>query len=756
MQLPKVKIEQKILLLFILVAIVPLLITNFVWLTISQNQILNNTSTLVREAASQGQLETSDFLKNKLVSLIVYSQTLPVRTKDIPNTTSELQNYIAQDPDIQDLILLDKNGNELVHVSRDKVYPVSQLKNDANDPSFKVPNFGGGEKYVSPVSIDAAGDQQVTLSIPIIISHNLPNIEDMNTSAIGTFRNSNEIAGVLEEKTELASLWKQLSTIKIDNSGYIYVVDENGKLIFSPKTPTANNASTVLNKKEVAAFVNSLPSTSSTPEPVANSVDNQGKQVLTTYSQVLLTQWGIIARVPISDALSSVRQVEIFGIVLFLVMLIFITIISLGLAKNITTPIHILAAGAKQFGQGNFQSKVLINTRDELEDLASTFNDMAKNLQQAFARLNESNKKIAFERNKADLVLYNMTEAIIALDEKRNIVLFNTVAEKLTGYSQQEAIGKPIESIISLYEQDKPITANVYAPETSSDTAPAASEMFSKLQIQLQTNRGHKLPVRLTSVILHKNESSDITYILTIHDLTEELNLEKMKLDFVSIAAHELRTPLTIIRNYMSVFREENIAKLNNEQNMFLDNISRGVEQLTFLINNILDVTNIEKHNIKLHPVSVNWVGLVKQTVTDISPTAKSRNIMLVFQDSPTDLPHVIADEMKIHEVLANLIDNAIKYTPEGGRVMVSLEKQDDKIITHVKDSGIGIPEDARSHLFTKFYRVSSELAAGAKGTGLGLYIAKSIVELHHGEIWVDSVEGKGSTFSFSLPADKV
>ncbi len=246
--------------------------------------------------------------------------------------------------------------------------------------------------------------------------------------------------------------------------------------------------------------------------------------------------------------------------------------------------------------------------------------------------------------------------------------------------------------------------------------------------------------------------SVNLGCIITLHDVAREKQLEEMKLDFVSMAAHELRTPLTSIKGYLSVIMDESSHKLSTEENTFLNRISISVEQLMGLIENLLNVSRIERGVFTISLGPVDWVDTVREAMTAFLPRAKEKQIDLTFTEPKEQIKQIKADKLRITEVISNLISNAITYTDQNGRINIWMEARENEVITHVQDTGEGIPESAIPNLFTKFYRVSGKLGQGSKGTGLGLYISKSIVEMHHGKIWVVSEYGKGSTFSFALP----
>jgi signal transduction histidine kinase len=224
-----------------------------------------------------------------------------------------------------------------------------------------------------------------------------------------------------------------------------------------------------------------------------------------------------------------------------------------------------------------------------------------------------------------------------------------------------------------------------------------------------------------------------------------------MKVDFVSMAAHELRTPLAAIRGYLELVTYKDAEKFAPESTKYLNQALKSTSELGSLITNLLDVTRIERGTLTFNMEKVDLATDIKQAVQDVSFTAKDKNITTTYV-GPEQGYSIIADKIAIHEVINNLLTNAIKYTPAGGSVSITLTQDDNTFVARFKDSGIGIPKQAMSHLFTKFYRVHGGLSSGSTGTGLGLFISRSIIERHGGSISVESEEGIGSTFIVKLP----
>lgn len=361
-----------------------------------------------------------------------------------------------------------------------------------------------------------------------------------------------------------------------------------------------------------------------------------------------------------------------------------------------------------------------------------------------------NNPELCDNSNKLALILSAIQDAVIALDPIGNIVLFNPSAEKLIGATSQEVLNKPITQVLKFYHDNIEIPPSQYC--AINKEAPEIN--YQKDDLKFASFKNKQGVVVLTSNQIKGGDKANLGCILTLHDITERKSFEAMKLDFVSMAAHELRTPLTSIKGYLSVFMSENKNKFDEDQNTFLTRISISTEQLLALVENLLNVSKIERGIFNVNTAASDWVEVVAQTFDQFAERAKEKNLEFTFIRPTEVIPKIMIDKLRIVEVISNLLSNAIAYTPPGGKIKVWIETSPDKasVITNVADTGEGIPKEAITYLFTKFFRVSGKLEQGSKGTGLGLYISKEITEMHHGKIWVKSEIGKGSTFSFSLP----
>lgn len=423
-----------------------------------------------------------------------------------------------------------------------------------------------------------------------------------------------------------------------------------------------------------------------------------------------------------------------------IVVAILVALVSISILFILLKPLSSLLKGTESLGDGNLNLTLDIRSGDEFETLAESFNLMADKLKQSITLLEQEKDLLSSERNKLMVVLSSVVDGIIALDLARNVVLINKPAEEMTGYTLTELQGRPIDQFIHLFNDAEEIPPKTYCQ---------ASHLTKFLT--LVGKDGKQVKINLLASPVTEGIQTNLGCILILHDLSKELELEQMKLDFVSMASHELKTPLTSIVGYLSVFISENRSKVEKEEMELLNRALVSSRQLLTLVENILSINKIEREQLSVVIEPIDYSNILTKAVEDLQNQAKLKNINLSLS-LPQNLPKVLADPVRVSEVINNLVSNGINYTNPDGQVTVYVQVTPKEVITTVLDTGIGIPAVAIPHLFNKFFRVSSQLQKGSKGTGLGLYIAKSIVSKLNGKIWVESEVGKGSKFSFSLP----
>lgn len=403
-------------------------------------------------------------------------------------------------------------------------------------------------------------------------------------------------------------------------------------------------------------------------------------------------------------------------------------------------PLSKLIAGFEILSDGKLNHTLDIRTGDEFEDLALSFNLMATKIAALMQNIEKEQVVVSAERNRLDLILSSIIDGIIALDFSKNVILVNKATEYLTGFTAHQMQDRPIDEFVKFYKDGEEIFIKSIC---QSDFNQAAT---------LVGKDGKQTKVNVTSASIAEGIQTNLGCIIILHDLSKEEELEQMKLDFVSMASHELKTPITSIIGYLSVFLNENRSKLPREEADLLERSLISAQQLLNLVQNILNVNKIERDQLSVDAEPVDYLAILSKVVEDVADQAKLKNIDLTLDTPQTSLPKVMADQVRIAEVITNLIANAINYTNPGGRVIISTSVSPTEVTTTIEDTGIGIPKEALPYLFNKFFRVSNQEQPTSKGTGLGLYIAKSIINRLNGRIWVESEFEKGSKFSFTLP----
>lgn len=258
--------------------------------------------------------------------------------------------------------------------------------------------------------------------------------------------------------------------------------------------------------------------------------------------------------------------------------------------------------------------------------------------------------------------------------------------------------------------------------------------------------------LRIFSTTVNDEVGQPMGEVRVVHDVTKEREIEEMKDEFFSTISHELRTPLSSIQGFVRLILEDEVPD-EETQREFLSIIGRQAEQLGQLVNNLLNISRLESGIFKMGREPVHLLDVLQRTVSKLRSIAQAKNIA-VETKLPSSLPPVIGDEGWLEQVITNLVGNAIKFTPEGGTVRIGARQSNGEVVVEVSDTGPGIPADALDKIFTKFYRVVDDSSERPEGTGLGLHIARQIVELHGGRIWAESCVGQGSTFWFALPCE--
>jgi two-component system phosphate regulon sensor histidine kinase PhoR len=408
------------------------------------------------------------------------------------------------------------------------------------------------------------------------------------------------------------------------------------------------------------------------------------------------------------------------------------------LSRRITRPLQDLSHAAERISTGDLAGRAPVDDTDELQRLGRTFNAMADRLQQTI-------EAITAERKKLEAIVSGMTDAVVATDRHGQVILMNRAAEDLLGVESTRGLNRPVRDVIG--GQQLPVMledATVQGRITTAELPPGSV--------------GDRV-VEVHCAPYQDDRGAVIGAVAVLRDVTDLRQSERLRRELTANVSHELRTPLTSIKGFVETLLD---GAMRDEPTLrrFLSIINSEANRLVKLVDDLLDLSRLESQRaaLDLRPVEVG--ALATDTVDKLRPLAQSGGLHLELQ-TPPDV-WVAADRDRLEQVLTNLIDNALKYTPSGGRIDVRVTASADDVEVAVSDTGRGIPPEDVPHVFERFYRAdrsrargrTTEQGAGTGGTGLGLAIAKHIVEAHGGRISVRSQFEVGTTFAFTLPKD--
>lgn len=411
--------------------------------------------------------------------------------------------------------------------------------------------------------------------------------------------------------------------------------------------------------------------------------------------------------------------------------LVVATILGYRYVNNVTKPIKEITKSAQKIANGDFKNRVYVKSSDEIGMLADTFNLMA-------AKLNETISELWDKNTKLQSTLASMNEALFAVDNNYKIILINPVAKSLFKISDEDVIGRHILEVIRSNKLHEVLKDMLH------------SQSVGQKEIAMDHPETRILKIYTNFIRLDRDPNRIIGIMALIEDVTEMRKLENMRSEFVANVSHELKTPLTSIAGFIETLKS---GAIDNEKvrNRFLDIIEIETERLGRLIDDLLSLSAIENSKFSLTREEIN-VNEVIAEINDMVEGLVAQKHIHYRAEVEASLPPIVGNRDWFKQMMLNLIDNAIKYTPDGGTVKVLVYKKYDNLFLVVKDTGIGIPKQDIPRLFERFYRVDKARSRKVGGTGLGLAIVKHIVLALNGEIRVSSELNKGSEFTVRIP----
>jgi two-component system, OmpR family, phosphate regulon sensor histidine kinase PhoR len=450
---------------------------------------------------------------------------------------------------------------------------------------------------------------------------------------------------------------------------------------------------------------------------VAVAIDGDGS--ITGYVRLAL---------PLSDLNLTVKRVR-YALLAGLAGVLALTLaLSLMLSGSLTKPLEQMAGVAERISGGDLSSRISRNRNDELGELGKAINSMAESLERKVS-------EISAGRDRLDAILSTMIDGILLFDADGKAVMANPAAEELFGLSPQGWLGR----------RDLEIVRNAELHEKMK--AVRHERLVQEHRLSLLFPEKRELIVSLVPVMAAGRDKSGV--LAVFHDITRLRHLEKMRADFSANVSHELRTPLTAIRGFAETIHDSAFDDSDSTKR-FAKIIQREAERLGSLIEDVLTLSQIESGKVEINFVPLDARELIEQVMGMMTGRLGNHQLDMAVDEG---LPLMYGDRSLLCQALVNLLDNALKYTPAGGRIVVGAGREGESVRLYVKDNGIGIPENAKDRIFERFYRVDRARSRRLGGTGLGLSIVKHIVEAHHGRLSLESYEGKGTEVAIIINA---
>ena len=532
---------------------------------------------------------------------------------------------------------------------------------------------------------------------------------------------------------------KLVSEFNIQKLLLVNVIDNNSKILASS---SKNGNDDYLAKRSFDPLVSQVIKTGESTKQIQNNADSN-KRVWIYVSPVKKDNEvvGVISLMAdiesVYQEVSSISRLFIVGTILSILIT---TVIGFVASKTVTSSIEKMSSQVKKMALGNYGTVVGIDTDDEIGDLAKVFNQISK-------RIEEEQAVTETERRKLATIIESMMDGIITTDNNGKIILINTSAEDMLGGRDDEIfIGKDVLKILNITEY-----------ESIEEILEAEDSLLVDA-----SNDSDELLLRAEISKIEKEDKEDLTqmstelegYIIVLYDVTDQERQEKERREFVSTVSHELRTPLTTMNSYIEAL-EEGVLEDKGLAPQFIDTIHKETTRMIRMVNELMQLgkMDIKEEHYEKEFIDIN--KMLEQITDRFALTHPEKNFIKHISKTPI---FVEGDQDKLTQVFDNIVNNAIKYSPNGKNITIRVRQNyhHNRVSISIKDEGVGIPLVHIDKIFNRFYRVDKSRQRSMGGTGLGLALAKTIVEAHKGRIWAQSREGYGSIIFVTLPCEQI
>lgn len=557
------------------------------------------------------------------------------------------------------------------------------------------------------------------------------NFQDSITNSI-TLLDYNAREEIIKNSDNSVKLQNDIRELLVDYSRAssnlieVRIVDDKGKIL---GTSNLNNQGIVGQKSNDPLVKRTLSLGTTSEDKIYKDESNKNNRVWVNVSSIKNKGQVIGAIYLVADIESVYKQVDDITNIFItgtLIAMIITAVLGILLSRTITKPIIEMKRQAYAMARGNYSRKVKVYGVDEIGELADSFNTLTKRVQEAQA-MTEG------ERRKLSSVLAYMTDGVIATDRRGKVILINTPAEKMLRVKHESANGRSIIDVLDIgdtyqFEDLMEVDGSLTMDRSTLDKPYVLRANFSVIQRETGFNNG---------------------VIAVLHDITDQEKVDQERRDFVSNVSHELRTPLTSMHSYLEAlsdgaWEDKEIAP------RFLEVTQNETERMIRLVNDLLKLSRMDGGREQLEKSFVNFTDFFNHII-DRFEMMKKETIMFK-RHIPREPVIIEIDEDKVMQVLDNIISNANKYSPDGGRISFYLKKFEDEIEVSIADEGLGVPDEDLANVFDRFFRVDKARSREMGGTGLGLAIAREVIEVHGGRIWAERNKTKGTIIKFTLP----
>ncbi len=557
------------------------------------------------------------------------------------------------------------------------------------------------------------------------------NFQDSITNSI-TLLDYNAREEIIKNSDNSVKLQNDIRELLVDfsrassNLIEVRIVDDKGKIL---GTSNLNNQGIVGQKSNDPLVKRTLSLGTTSEDKIYKDESNKNNRVWVNVSSIKNKGKVIGAIYLVADIESVYKQVDDITNIFItgtLIAMIITAVLGILLSRTITKPIVEMKRQAYAMARGNYSRKVKVYGVDEIGELADSFNTLTKRVQEAQA-MTEG------ERRKLSSVLAYMTDGVIATDRRGKVILINTPAEKMLRVKHESANGRSIIDVLDIgdtyqFEDLMEVDGSLTMDRSTLDKPYVLRANFSVIQRETGFNNG---------------------VIAVLHDITDQEKVDQERRDFVSNVSHELRTPLTSMHSYLEAlsdgaWEDKEIAP------RFLEVTQNETERMIRLVNDLLKLSRMDGGREQLEKSFVNFTDFFNHII-DRFEMMKKETIMFK-RHIPREPVIIEIDEDKVMQVLDNIISNANKYSPDGGRISFYLKKFEDEIEVSIADEGLGVPDEDLANVFDRFFRVDKARSREMGGTGLGLAIAREVIEAHGGRIWAERNKTKGTIIKFTLP----